>query len=105
MPLDDKQNRSGKAVSLDFITMTAPSECRVSLILQKTKTRTKGAAMKIIGCDFHPSFQQIAMVDLQTGEYTERRLTPEEARQLYAELGRCWWAWRPAATPCGSNAC
>ena len=42
--------------------------------------------MKIIGCDFHPSFQQIAMVDLQTGEYTERRLMPEEARQFYAEL-------------------
>ena len=42
--------------------------------------------MKIIGCDFHPSFQQIAMVDVQTGEYTERRLTPEEARQFYAEL-------------------
>jgi transposase len=56
------------------------------LILQKTKTRTKGAAMKIIGCDFHPSFQQIAMVDVQTGEYTERRLTPEEARQFYAGL-------------------
>ena len=42
--------------------------------------------MKIIGCDFHPSFQQIAMVDRQTGEYTERRLRPEEARQFYAEL-------------------
>ena len=42
--------------------------------------------MKIIGCDFHPSFQQIAMVDSETGEYTERRLTPEEARQFYAEL-------------------
>ena len=42
--------------------------------------------MKIIGCDFHPSFQQIAMVDRRTGEYTERKLTPEEARQFYAEL-------------------
>lgn len=42
--------------------------------------------MKIIGCDFHPSFQQIAMVDSETGEYTERKLTPEEARQFYAEL-------------------
>ncbi len=42
--------------------------------------------MKIIGCDFHPSFQQIAMVDRQTGEYTERRLRPEEARQFYAGL-------------------
>ena len=28
--------------------------------------------MKIIGCDFHPSFQQIAMVDMETGEYTEK---------------------------------
>ena len=42
--------------------------------------------MKIIGCDFHPSFQQIAMVDTETGEYTERRLTPDEARRFYAEL-------------------
>ena len=42
--------------------------------------------MKIIGCDFHPSFQQIAMVDTDTGEYTERKLTPEEARQFYGEL-------------------
>jgi transposase len=42
--------------------------------------------MKIIGCDFHPSFQQIAMVDIETGKYTGRRLTPEEARQFYAEL-------------------
>ncbi len=42
--------------------------------------------MKIIGCDFHPSFQQIAMVDRETGEYTERKLPPEAARQFYAEL-------------------
>lgn len=42
--------------------------------------------MKIIGCDFHPSFQQIAMVDTQTGEYTERKLTPDQARQFYTEL-------------------
>jgi transposase len=42
--------------------------------------------MKIIGCDFHPSFQQIAMVDMETGKYTERRLTPDEAAEFYAEL-------------------
>jgi len=42
--------------------------------------------MKIVGCDFHPSFQQIAMVDSETGEHTERKLTPDEARQFYAEL-------------------
>jgi len=30
--------------------------------------------MKYIGCDFHPSFQQIAMSDKETGELVERRL-------------------------------
>jgi hypothetical protein len=28
-----------------------------------------------IGCDFHPSFQQIAIVDTETGEQEEKRLT------------------------------
>jgi hypothetical protein len=35
--------------------------------------------MKMIGCDFHPSFQQIAMLDAETGELTEKRLNPGEA--------------------------
>ena len=30
--------------------------------------------MIIIGVDFHPEFQQIAMVDTETGELQERRL-------------------------------
>jgi transposase len=42
--------------------------------------------MKIIGCDFHPSFQQIAMIDRETGEFTERRLTVPEAVQFYPQL-------------------
>ncbi len=42
--------------------------------------------MKIIGCDFHPSFQQIAMLDTETGEYQERKLTAAEAQPFYAEL-------------------
>ena len=43
--------------------------------------------MKYIGCDFHPSFQQIAMLDLETGEMVERRLLhAEEARVFYREL-------------------
>jgi transposase len=42
--------------------------------------------MTIIGCDFHPSFQQIAMVDTETGEHTEKRLTPSEAVQFYGQL-------------------
>jgi transposase len=43
--------------------------------------------MMIIGCDFHPRFQQIAFVDLETGEYGERRLNhPQEAERFYRFL-------------------
>jgi len=36
--------------------------------------------MLIVGCDYHPGFQQIAFVDMETGELQERRLAhPEEA--------------------------
>jgi transposase len=42
--------------------------------------------MKIIGCDFHPSFQQIAMVDTETGEQTEKRVTLVEVGEFYRGL-------------------
>jgi transposase len=43
--------------------------------------------MLIIGCDYHPGFQQIAFVDTETGECGERRLTHrEEAEQFYGAL-------------------
>lgn len=46
--------------------------------------------MKIIGCDFHPGYQQIAMLDKDTGECMERRLTHsnggQEARKFYGAL-------------------
>jgi transposase len=43
--------------------------------------------MMIIGCDFHPRFEQIAFVDQETGEYGERRLChPGEAEQFYRSL-------------------
>lgn len=44
--------------------------------------------MKIIGCDFHPSFQQIAMLDLETGEYTRKKLghASGEAAEFYRQL-------------------
>ncbi len=43
----------------------------------------------IIGCDFHPSYQQIAMLDTQTGEVVEKSLAhehKEEVRNFYAGL-------------------
>lgn len=44
--------------------------------------------MKIVGCDFHSRYQQIAMLDEETGEVVERRLEhgSGEARRFYAEL-------------------
>ena len=44
--------------------------------------------MMIIGCDLHTCYQQIAMLDTETGELVERRLEHEsgEARDFYAGL-------------------
>jgi transposase len=43
--------------------------------------------MKIIACDYHPSFQQIAMLDESTGELSGRRLAhPAEAEAFYRSL-------------------
>lgn len=44
--------------------------------------------MQIIGCDFHPSYQQIAQLDTETGELREATLEHErgEARRFYESL-------------------
>ncbi len=44
--------------------------------------------MKIVGCDLHTRYQQIAMLDSETGELIERRLEHAngEARAFYASL-------------------
>ncbi len=68
--------------------------------------------MIIIGCDFHTRFEQIAMLDTETGEIEEKRLEHEsgEARKFYAGLkepalvgieatgytrwfAECWGSW------------
>ena len=44
--------------------------------------------MKIVGCDFHPSWQQVAVFDPETGELMERKLIhgDGEAERFYREL-------------------
>jgi transposase len=43
--------------------------------------------MLIIGCDFHPGFQQVAIFDNRSGEIQERRLGHRaEAEQFYRTL-------------------
>lgn len=46
--------------------------------------------MWIIGCDFHPSYQQVAALDQATGELVERSLTHEgkEVFEFYESLPR-----------------
>jgi transposase len=46
--------------------------------------------MIIVGCDFHPSYQQISFVDTESGEVEERSLTHSggEAEQFYRGLAR-----------------
>ena len=47
--------------------------------------------MKIVGCDLHTRYQQIAMLDAETGELVERRLEHGrgEARAFYAGYESC----------------
>ena len=44
--------------------------------------------MKIVGCDLHAKQQTIAMVDTETGEFTEKTLAHEgnKVREFYAAL-------------------
>ena len=44
--------------------------------------------MKIVGCDLHTRYQQVALLGRETGELIERRLEYEsgEARVFYAAL-------------------
>jgi transposase len=46
--------------------------------------------MIIVGCDFHPSYQQIAFLDTESGEVEERSLihSGAEAEQFYGGLAR-----------------
>jgi len=47
----------------------------------------KGATMIIVGCDYHPSFQQIAFVDTESRELKEQRLAHREgAEEFYRAL-------------------
>src|SRR6266436_333694 len=47
----------------------------------------KEPSMMIIGCDYHPSFQQVAFVDTKSGECGERKLNHKlEAENFYRDL-------------------
>ncbi len=49
--------------------------------------------MKIVGCDLHTRYQQIAMLGAETGELTERRLKHESGQ------ARAFYAWTKGGQP------
>ena len=73
--------------------------------------------MMIIGCDFHPSWQQVSWLDTETGETGEQKLVQAsgDAERFYREVpgpaligmeatGNFigWWTcWPNWATSCG----
>jgi transposase len=64
----------------------------------------------IVGCDYHPSFQQIAYVDIETGEWKEQRLEHRESaeafsRELASRGAKVPVGWKPVGTRAGSSAC
>ena len=54
----------------------------------ESEAREQRSLMKIVGCDFHPSYQQIAVLDTETGEVEEKKLMHAngEAEKFYSEL-------------------
>src|SRR5258706_7692344 len=58
------------------------------MVFNNQGSQRRSRAMIIIGCDFHTRYQQIAMLNTETGEVVERRLEHEngEVRRFYAQL-------------------
>src|SRR5580704_13098777 len=54
----------------------------------ESNAREQRSLMKIVGCDFHPSYQQIAVLDTETGEVWERKLSHGngESEKFYRSL-------------------
>jgi hypothetical protein len=64
--------------------------------------------MKIVGCDLHARQQTIAMVDTETGEFTEKTLNHEgnAVREFTVPWKvRWWWASKLPAQCSGSWNC
>ena len=66
--------------------------------------------MIIIGCDYHPGFQQIAYVNTHTGELSEARLDTRNRPSSFTTTsaraaGQCGWAWKPVGMRAGLSAC
>src|SRR6266581_3073369 len=101
--------RSGR---VDWIRAKAPFGGRVCFWLEdRSKFGRKEPSMMLIGCDYHPSWQQISWLDTATGETGEKKLehASGEAEKFYRGLpgpaligmestGNCQWFVEMATT-------
>jgi hypothetical protein len=74
---------------VDFITMSGSLDpSKLGDRQTNQGSGRKEPNMVIIGLDYHPSFQQIAFVDQETGDFGEKRLVHGnlEAESFYREL-------------------
>ena len=62
------------SASLDEINRKAPVAPAIDFGWRPGRAREQRSLMKIVGCDFHPSYQQISVLDTQTGELEEKKL-------------------------------
>src|SRR5437870_12669203 len=61
---------------------------RVFRLRTKDAWERRSLHMMLIGCDFHPSWQQVSWLDVETGEAGEQKLVHArgEAKQFYEQL-------------------
>src|SRR6266446_4737052 len=97
---------------IDWIRAKAPFGGRVCFWLEdRSKFGRKEPSMMLIGCDYHPSWQQISWLDTATGETGEKKLehASGEAEKFYRGLpgpaligmestGNCQWFVEMATT-------
>src|ERR1035437_1630638 len=68
----------------------AKARFRSGSLWLRTKASRKGRSLRmmIIGCDFHPSWQQVSWLDTETGETGEQKLVHAsgDAKTFYQQL-------------------
>src|SRR5438105_11340539 len=78
-----------KSRRVDCIRTKAPTKTPECLSVEDQRPwRKKEPSYDHLGCDFHPTWQQVAWVDTGSGETAERKLehSSGEARVFYTSL-------------------
>ena len=84
---------------IDSMTMSAPApEVELEVANQPIGSGERSRTMIIIGVDFHPEFQQIALLNTTTGEVEEK--TARTSRRGGADCKRFGNLRRAILSPC-----